>query len=77
MAPANGKDRPWPRARPRPPRVADPRAAFQPSNVNFGLFPPLEGGMRLPRPEKNRRLAERALAALERYRAAAAPEALA
>jgi methylenetetrahydrofolate--tRNA-(uracil-5-)-methyltransferase len=50
---------------------------FQPSNVNFGLFPPLDGGMRLPRPEKNRRLAERALAALERYRAAAAPEALA
>ena len=51
--------------------------AFQPSNVNFGLLPPLDGGMRLPRPEKNRRLAERALAALERYRAAAAPEALA
>jgi methylenetetrahydrofolate--tRNA-(uracil-5-)-methyltransferase len=58
-------------------REVRPRAAFQPSNVNFGLFPPLEGGMRMPRPEKNRRLAERALAALERYRAAAAPEALA
>ncbi len=50
---------------------------FQPSNVNFGLFPPLEAAGRMPRPEKNRRLAERALAALERYRLAAAPEALA
>jgi methylenetetrahydrofolate--tRNA-(uracil-5-)-methyltransferase len=58
-------------------RAAPPRAAFQPSNVNFGLFPPLEDASRLPRAEKNRRLAERALAALERYRAAAAPGALA
>jgi methylenetetrahydrofolate--tRNA-(uracil-5-)-methyltransferase len=46
--------------------------AFQPSNVNFGLFPPLDAGAKAPRIEKNRRLAERALAALERYRAAAA-----
>jgi methylenetetrahydrofolate--tRNA-(uracil-5-)-methyltransferase len=54
-----------------------PARDFQPSNVNFGLFPPLEGVARLPRLEKNRRLAERALAALERYRAATAREALA
>ncbi len=44
---------------------------FQPMNVNFGLFPALEAA-RLPRPEKYRRLAERALAALEPYRAATA-----
>jgi methylenetetrahydrofolate--tRNA-(uracil-5-)-methyltransferase len=48
-----------------------PARAFQPSNVNFGLFPPCDAGARAPRIEKNRRLAERALAALERYRAAA------
>jgi len=51
--------------------------AFQPSNVNFGLFPPLETGERMKRPQKNRRLAERALAALEPYRAAVAREAFA
>ena len=44
---------------------------FQPMNVNFGLFPALETA-RLPRPEKYRRIAERALAALEPYRAATA-----
>ncbi len=49
---------------------------FQPTNVNFGLFPPLDGAPRVARKEKNQRLAERALAALERYRSAAAPEAL-
>jgi methylenetetrahydrofolate--tRNA-(uracil-5-)-methyltransferase len=48
--------------------------AFQPSNVNFGLFPPLEELAAKARSErrridKNRRLAERALAALEPYRA--------
>ena len=53
-----------------------PAGEFQPSNVNFGLFPPLADGGRLPRREKNLRLAERGLAALERYRAASAPEAL-
>ncbi len=42
---------------------------FQPSNVTFGLFPPLEGAVaggrkKLPRRERNRRLAERALAEL-------------
>jgi methylenetetrahydrofolate--tRNA-(uracil-5-)-methyltransferase len=42
---------------------------FQPMNVNFGLFPPL-AGERMKRPDKNARLAERALAALESYRAA-------
>jgi methylenetetrahydrofolate--tRNA-(uracil-5-)-methyltransferase len=49
---------------------------FQPTNVNFGLFPVLDGLGRVPRAEKNRRLAERALAALESYRSAAAPESL-
>jgi methylenetetrahydrofolate--tRNA-(uracil-5-)-methyltransferase len=51
-----------------------PARDFQPSNVNFGLLPHLADAGRLPRREKNRRLAERALADLERYRAAAAPE---
>jgi methylenetetrahydrofolate--tRNA-(uracil-5-)-methyltransferase len=44
---------------------------FQPTNVNFGLFPPLDVG-RMPRVDKNRRLAERALTALETYRTASA-----
>jgi methylenetetrahydrofolate--tRNA-(uracil-5-)-methyltransferase len=47
-----------------------PARDFQPMNVNFGLFPPLEDGARLGRAERNRRLAARALAALETYRAA-------
>ncbi len=50
---------------------------FQPMNVNFGLFPPLDaamgkdkrgGGRRLRRREKHERFAERALSALESYR---------
>ncbi len=46
-------------------READPRH-FQPMNVNFGLFPPLEGSAaRAPRRERNGRIAERALEALE------------
>jgi methylenetetrahydrofolate--tRNA-(uracil-5-)-methyltransferase len=57
-------------------REARPQG-FQPSNVNFGLFPPLGAGPRLRRPEKNRLLAERALAALEPFHAATAPEAFA
>jgi methylenetetrahydrofolate--tRNA-(uracil-5-)-methyltransferase len=43
---------------------------FQPMNVNYGLFPPLEGVGRLRKREKSQRLAERALAALEPYRRA-------
>jgi methylenetetrahydrofolate--tRNA-(uracil-5-)-methyltransferase len=43
-------------------------ADFQPMNVNYGLFPPLEGNPRLRKREKNPLLAERALAALEPYR---------
>ena len=39
--------------------------SFQPMNVNFGLFPPLPA--RLKGKEKNRALAERALAALEKW----------
>ncbi len=39
---------------------------FQPMNVNFGLFPPLPPGT--PRSERKRRMAERALAALEAWR---------
>lgn len=38
---------------------------FQPMNVNFGLIPPLE--KRVPKKEKNQKLAERALAALEAF----------
>lgn len=49
---------------------SDP-ARFQPSNVNYGLFPPLEGRPRLRKREKNERLAERALGALDAWRAAA------
>ncbi|MGH0034405.1 MAG: methylenetetrahydrofolate--tRNA-(uracil(54)-C(5))-methyltransferase (FADH(2)-oxidizing) TrmFO [Myxococcota bacterium] len=50
---------------------------FQPSNVNYGLFPPLEGAPRgrrkWPKREKNQRLAERALEALARFSADVAP----
>ncbi len=43
--------------------------AFQPSNINYGLLPPLPGELRrLPRRDKRQRLAERALAALEPWR---------
>ncbi|MCH2172316.1 methylenetetrahydrofolate--tRNA-(uracil(54)-C(5))-methyltransferase (FADH(2)-oxidizing) TrmFO [Myxococcota bacterium] len=46
---------------------------FQPMNVNFGLFPPLEGvKSRMRKREKNERLAKRALEALEAFRAASA-----
>ena len=38
---------------------------FQPMNVNYGLFPPLEGGgRRVPKPERNRQMSERALSEL-------------
>jgi methylenetetrahydrofolate--tRNA-(uracil-5-)-methyltransferase len=48
---------------------ADPRG-FQPMNVNYGLFPPLEGPeARLHRRERNQRLAARALEALAPYAA--------
>jgi methylenetetrahydrofolate--tRNA-(uracil-5-)-methyltransferase len=40
---------------------------FQPMNVNYGLFPELPG--RVKKKEKRQRLAERALAALEEWRA--------
>jgi methylenetetrahydrofolate--tRNA-(uracil-5-)-methyltransferase len=49
-------------------------ASFQPMNVNFGLFPPIEaGGARGKErgPARKRALAERALADLEMWRAAA------
>lgn len=39
--------------------------SFQPMNVNFGLFPPLE--KRVPKKEKNSVLAERALSALREF----------
>jgi methylenetetrahydrofolate--tRNA-(uracil-5-)-methyltransferase len=45
-------------------RESDPRH-FQPSNVNFGLFPPLTGPQRGPRRARHERLALRALADLE------------
>jgi methylenetetrahydrofolate--tRNA-(uracil-5-)-methyltransferase len=43
---------------------------FQPMNVNYGLFPDLPG--RVPKKEKRQRLAERALAALDEWRASLA-----
>jgi len=53
-------------------RDADPKN-FQPMNVNFGLFPPLEGVPRkLKKREKNERLAARALDALAGYAESAA-----
>ncbi|MCL5290386.1 MAG: methylenetetrahydrofolate--tRNA-(uracil(54)-C(5))-methyltransferase (FADH(2)-oxidizing) TrmFO [Eubacteriales bacterium] len=51
--------------------TADPRR-FQPMNVTFGLFPPLEERIR-DKKEKNRRLAERALKALDRFFKVSAP----
>jgi methylenetetrahydrofolate--tRNA-(uracil-5-)-methyltransferase len=49
---------------------------FQPMNVNYGLFPPLErSGRRMPKREKNQRLAERALEALCDYAALVGAEA--
>jgi methylenetetrahydrofolate--tRNA-(uracil-5-)-methyltransferase len=48
---------------------------FQPMNVNFGLLPPLEGALaRGSRRERNERISQRALGALEGWRAAIAPE---
>jgi len=51
---------------------------FQPMNVNFGLFPPLElapgGPRKLPKREKYAALAARGLNALEAYRAQACTE---
>lgn len=43
---------------------------FQPMNINYGLFPDLPG--RVPKKEKRQKLAERALAALDVWRAALA-----
>ncbi len=51
------------------------RRSFQPMNVNFGLFPPIEvskpAGRKLPRPERGRArkraLSARALADLDRW----------
>ena len=44
---------------------ADPRH-FQPMNVNYGLFPPLEG--RVKKKDRKLLMAERALAALDKWR---------
>ena len=70
-------------ARERPPMLPDPATAhgallhylsnadsrdFQPMNVNFGLFPPIEGlPRRIRRREKCERLAARALESLTPY----------
>jgi methylenetetrahydrofolate--tRNA-(uracil-5-)-methyltransferase len=43
---------------------------FQPMNINYGLFPDLPG--RVPKKEKRQRLAERALLALDEWRASLA-----
>jgi methylenetetrahydrofolate--tRNA-(uracil-5-)-methyltransferase len=42
---------------------------FQPMNINFGLFPPLEEGRRIPFRERRERYANRSLAALDRWKA--------
>jgi methylenetetrahydrofolate--tRNA-(uracil-5-)-methyltransferase len=55
-------------------RAADPRR-FQPMNVNYGLFPPLDGVRRLPRPERGRRFAERALERMAAWSAQVSPRA--
>jgi methylenetetrahydrofolate--tRNA-(uracil-5-)-methyltransferase len=48
--------------------------SFQPMNVNYGLFPPLDGGgRRVPKRERNQQMSERALAALEPFARAVAP----
>jgi methylenetetrahydrofolate--tRNA-(uracil-5-)-methyltransferase len=53
---------------------------FQPMNVNFGLFPPLDRPRvpdrprKQPKREKNEALAARGLRAIEAYRAVVAPE---
>jgi methylenetetrahydrofolate--tRNA-(uracil-5-)-methyltransferase len=44
---------------------SDPRH-FQPSNINFGLFPALEG--KIPKKQRGRRRAEIALTALKKWR---------
>ena len=44
--------------------------SFQPMNINFGLFPPIEGAEKGR--ERKARLAERAKAALSGWRPAAA-----
>jgi methylenetetrahydrofolate--tRNA-(uracil-5-)-methyltransferase len=47
---------------------------FQPMNVNFGLFPPLDPGEpKLPRRERNLRMSQRALGDLEAFRSAVEP----
>jgi methylenetetrahydrofolate--tRNA-(uracil-5-)-methyltransferase len=53
---------------------ADPKS-FQPMNMNYGLFPPLEGGgKRTPKRDRNLKVSERALGALEAYAEAVSPE---
>ena len=47
--------------------ASDP-AHFQPSNINFGLFPPLVfTGKKIPKKERGRRRAEQALALLQQW----------
>jgi len=40
---------------------------FQPMNINFGLMPPYKAEKRLNKKEKNAKIAQRSLAALENY----------
>jgi len=42
---------------------------FQPMNINFGLFPPVEEGRKIPSRERRERYANRSLAALDRWKA--------
>lgn len=45
--------------------ITTPHEDFQPMNVNFGLFPPLD--KRVPKKERKQEYAKRALAAIERF----------
>ena len=47
--------------------LQSPRGDFQPSNVNFGLFTPLEAKKKIPKKERYQMYADRALAALDAF----------
>jgi methylenetetrahydrofolate--tRNA-(uracil-5-)-methyltransferase len=49
---------------------------FTPMNVNYGLFPPLDGAARASRGERHEQLSQRALAEIAGYAAQTAPGAL-
>lgn len=46
--------------------ITTPQRNFQPSNINFGLFPPLEGG-RITKDQKRSKILERSLSSWKQY----------